>query len=215
VLTAVEELWNEAGGQKHHGFNLKVKTERIAACCNYGGIILNDHFPNPPGVFKRLAALLVLGRHFPLFDLEPRPQNFDLWSGRVLALTIPPVLRTLEINLSTDRDRPRWVQLDNWEDYPSPHYKLEFLTLLEWLDGAGWPHPSRWTQQDRKRVARITLALALILEGCYYCSEGLPKQPGPNHIRKKGPCLHMNKLDLTAISYDGFIYDYARNQTVK
>jgi len=208
VTQRVARQWNEYGG-KDHGFSLIVSKERLRASCDKAHQILSPpRFPVPPGPFKRVAALLILGRLYPFFGLRPRPLSdevHDQWLARVLAMLIPATLISLEVNLSTHGDTTRWVRLDHWSGFPSPHFKLEFITFVQWLDSYDWPSHVRNGTHELDTLARIILSTALIIEGCYYVAETKAKTTSGRIMGHCGACLP--NTNMTSLNYDTRIYE--------
>lgn len=205
IAEDVASLWNEHGG-KEFGFGVAYDLDRIRQCREKAVPILDTYFPNPPGPFKRVAALLVFGRLYPFFYFTNKltQKQHQEWLSRIVALTLPVAIRTQKVNLSNHPDAPRWVPLDSWRGFPSVHYKLEFLGFIGWLDGFQWLL-ARIPATDQKmvidnRLARMTLALSLIIEGCYYFGTEVPlEKDGP--VRSNSTCVTPG-ADLTALSYD-------------
>jgi len=224
IATGVAEYWNEFGGIEN-GFRLVVGEAELAACCARGQQIFEETFPEP-SPFKRVAALLVLGRLYPFFGLSKvnsedfqeanlSTESHNQWIARVMALMIKPTLAALEINLG-HAGRDNWVSLNKWNGYPSPHFKMEFIEFLQWLDNHGWPQVDQeWDETLIYRVGRMIRATALIIENCYYCSETPLPAPTPNDLRGNCKrCLH--DRDLTSVTYDVVIYEnYMQAQTAQ
>lgn len=210
IADDVATLWNEYGG-KDYGFGVAYDTARIKQCYDKALPILGSFFPNPPGPFKRVATLLVFGRLYPFFYFTGRnlsPKETQEWLSRIVALMLPISLSTLKVNISTHKDVDTWVALDKWSGFPSVHYKVEFLGFLEWLDNFQWLLV-RIPASDHKmvidnRLARMTLALSLIIESCYYLgSEVQLDKNGP--VRSNSTCVNIG-ADLTALSYDARLW---------
>jgi hypothetical protein len=216
LARSVAEVWNTFGGTDH-GFRVRVGEKEVQECCSLGHEILitSKKFPNPPGPFKRVAALVVLARLYPFFELDPPPpypQACQIWLARVIGLLIPATLSTLEVNISKDKTNPKWEQLNNWRGFASPHYKIEFLVFLQWLDGLSWIRPiideQLWQSIRKDRLARMILATSLIIEANYYCTE--TGAPNANHLR--GKCKGcVEGQDLTPLNYDERLYDKAKS----
>jgi hypothetical protein len=121
-----------------------------------------------------------------------------------MAMMIGPTLGTLEINVSFTDQVDSWVVLDKWKGYPSPHFKLEFIQLIQWLDNFDFQSFDPTDSVKINRVARIVLAVALILENCYYTSETPLSPPSPDSIR--GKCKAYINDDITPLNYDARIF---------
>lgn len=176
-----------------------------------GSILLNNRFPQPPGAFKRLGALIAVGQIWPFFELEPRPSGrLSLWTARILALFIPPALGMLEVDISDYQHAPHWVKLRNWRGFASQHVGVEFLELLSWYDNRGWPSNVNLQEKDETRLAQLALSVALILETSYYCGELATSLQPAVCIRGRGPCLRALRQDLTSLSFLTAIPDKRR-----
>ena len=206
--------WNTYGGY-HHGFTIKWGEAQIKQCCERASEIFQGTcFPLTPGPFKRVAALIVLGRLNPFIAFDPELKittDDNRWLSRIMALFIPVTLSRLTLNIAPHIGPPRWVHLDKFHGFPSAHTKVDFLNWLTWLDSMNWSKNGadamkvEFTDFPNQRLARMILSTSLILEGYYYCMEGLPEQPLPGHIR--GKCRgFMKALDLTSLTYDAFLF---------
>lgn len=213
IAVGVAALWNNFGGEKH-GFKIKIGDAEVKECCRLGNEILtlSKKFPIPPSPFKRVAALVVLSKLYPFFELDP-PQEVQIqdqiWLSRLSTLLIPGALALLEVNVSEDALAPKWA-LNRWNGFASPHYKIEFLKFIQWLDNFDWlmigGEQDKWIQTKRERLARMIMSVSLIIEANYYLGEaGAPQR---EHLR--GKCkLCLKSADLTGLTYDVEIYDNA------
>jgi len=182
LCLSVARLWKQAAANEF-GFGIYISPLALKICCDNGGRILGDYFPIPPGPFKRIATLIVLGRLDPFFHFEPQLDRgaMDRWLPKILTLLISPGLAKLRVNMAVDPTKPLWQKLDAWETFPSAHYKQEFFQFLEgmdsfsWLEGearsAGFIPTNTWEYVLEARAARMISAVALSLESCYYWNE--------------------------------------------
>jgi hypothetical protein len=215
VAWSISQLWNNFGGEQH-GFKIKVGKAQIKECCRIGDdlLIQSKKFPNPPSPFKRVAALIVTAKLFPFYQQEPSPLSpaiKQIWLSRIVALLIPGALSVLEVNVSNDEKYPKMKTLDNWNGFASPHYKIEFLKWVQWLDGFDWLNVQgdreMWDQLNKDRMARMIMATSLIIEANYYIGETGP--PQAEHLRGKCKLCLKNQSDLTPLTYDAEIFDNA------
>ena len=224
IANTVAVLWNDYGGQDN-GFAVSVGKAEVRQCCGVGGAILSKFFGDHcnPGPFKRVACFVVISRLFPFFSLSKPPITGTTiqWHSRLSALLIPATLRVLHVNVSTAKDpdsAPIWKTLSNWKYFPSAHLKLDFLAWLAWMDLLDrvqpYLHPPEnvdpekyWVEIRENRLARMILVTALMLESFYYCGEGLPAEPGPDHIRGKCLTFLLQSEDLSALIYDRQLID--------
>jgi len=214
VVWGIAQLWNNFGGEQH-GFKLRVGKKQVEECCRIGNEILiqRKRFPNPRSPFKRVATLVVVAKLFPFYELVPTPASpaiKQIWMARIVALLIPGALSILELNVADDEKRPVLKALEAWNGFASPHYKIEFLKWLQWLDGLDWVvvqgDKEAWDQLNKERVARMVMATSLIIEANYYIGEVGPA--AENHLR--GKCKRCLKdQDLTALTYDKELYNNA------
>ncbi len=184
---AIEQLalqvcsyWNANGGGDC-GFNLFAARDAIEKISHDGDKLLSSFFPEEPGPYKRVAALLVLSRLTPLFALAaPNSVPPDLkpilyadeqqWLPRVCYLLVPLAFSLLSIRVDQET-RP----VPAWNDFPSLHSKTEFLTWLEWLRDyppEAFAKAQTAEQEHLDRRGRMVLATALILEAVSYQGGG-------------------------------------------
>lgn len=217
VARRVVYNWNTHGGPSH-GFSITWGREQIQQCCERAATIFQGKcFPSTPGPFKRVAALIVLGRLNPFIGFSPPLQvqvDDNRWLSRIMALFIPITLSRLKLNIANAAEPSRCVWLDKFSGFPSAHTKLDFINWLTWLDSMNWSKNGadavrmEFTEFPDQRLARMILATSLILEGYYYCMEGLPQRPLPDLIR--GKCRGFLKaLDLTSLTYDSLLFQPA------
>jgi hypothetical protein len=214
VAWGIAQLWNNFGGEQH-AFKIKVGKAQIKECCRLGHdlLIQSKKFPNPPSPFKRVAALVVTAKLFPFYELVPSPHSQavkQIWLARIVALLIPGALSILEVNISDNEKRPDLKPLDNWNGFASPHYKIEFLKWLQWLDRLEWVtvqgDRETWDQLNKERTARMIMGTSLIIESNYYIGETGP--PKPEYLR--GKCKQCLKgQDLTPLTYATEIFNNA------
>jgi hypothetical protein len=172
VIDVVCSIWNEKGAPIY-GIELRAQEAAVIGCCKKGeSLFKSGVFPSQPGPFKRAAAFLILGRLYPFFVMSGAnaPNNdreSQAWLARFMALTIPAVLSQTRVQVDSG-----WVVLKDWRGFPSPHYQLEFLAWLRWLDHCQQHEkkfqPAEWSQFSMERLARMVMAVALIVEACYY-----------------------------------------------
>jgi len=206
-------LWNEYGGDAN-GFSISVGEKELRYCCDKGAEVLETYFSHPPSPFKRVGAFVVLARLFPFFGFTkspPTPVAKNQWYARLAALLIPPTLRGMKVDVSDDDQHEKWMLLDKWTGFPSPHVKVEFLAWLEWLDPLqGVPPPSGMPREDwesllNDRLARMILRTSLLIENMYYLCEISAKVGTEGCLR--GQCRRcMKGINLTGLNYDGILY---------
>lgn len=233
VADRVAILWNDYGGHDF-GFKIQHGEDQIEFCSKRATSIFEKYFPDPPGPFKRVAALLVFGRLYPFFEFIPSrrsSQDDEEWLARIVALMIPVSLRLLYADVSATKDAHTYKAIDAWKGFPSIHYKVEFLAFIQWLDNLEWAvkrldgleenviadvkERMKMDEVINSRLARMILATSLIIEACYYGSETLPQQPEQSNLR--GKCLGCidPEGDTTALSYDGRLFENYRKANAK
>jgi len=236
VAGTVATVWNDYGGKADYGFTVEFGTDQIEECSKKASAIFKEFFPNPPGPFKRVAALLVFGRLYPFFGFKPARASAienEEWLARIVTLMLPVALRLLRADISTHPKAQTWKSINAWKGFPSVHYRIEFLAFLQWLDNFQWAanclegmppatieevkHRFNLDKMTSSRLARMILAASLIIEGCYYASEGLPDQADQEHLR--GKCIGCvdPSATITATSYDVRLWENfqkARTATV-
>jgi hypothetical protein len=191
IADAIAREWNEHG-RPINGITLFVNPAAMLKCCAAAYEIFdqNHYFPKPPGPFKRAAAFVVLGRLQWFFEMrgdnapDPRKQEREhrAWLARFMVLAIPGVLRRTKLGDGHI--------LDAWKKFPSPHYQLEFLAWMRWLDGFGRYRGKfedfEWNSFYRERLARKVMSTSLMIESCYY----LNVAKGFSSLQSKvEPCL--------------------------
>lgn len=223
VLLTVCRAWY-LRNQSRFGFTLHIDPDNLRLCCEKGAEVLDNLFPNPPGPFKRVAAFIVMGRLHPFFHFSPVEQavTHQKWLARTLTLVIPVALQILRVNTGT-ANAERWIRLDSWNGWPSQHFKYEFLNYLEYLrscenclaEVAKYPGLTTvGADVDRlteRRLARMVLATAMIIEGCYYWNESAD----PLHIAAtssvRGNCNVFSPVDdvreIREFYFDRHLYD--------
>jgi len=180
VAEAVAIAWNEKSSDALD-FTLTYQRRKIESICELArNFSAHGVFPSPPGPFKRVALLLVLGRLYPFFTLVPyasdedagleSPLKRDAWNCRMMLLTVPAALHGITITLDEAE-----IELPPFEGFPSPHYKLDLLTWLKWMDHGGKlskivSDKEAWEKFTGQRLVRMVLTTSLILEACYYLS---------------------------------------------
>lgn len=186
LADAVGQWWNEKRAPDW-GFSVRVSEQKIRECCDQGGALFSTGtFPDSPGPFKRLSTLIVLGRLFPFFQFKagfakngtwqeghaaPTGEEETAWVVRMMVLTIPFAFPKMVVSI----DGKEQV-LDEWNGFPSSHYRLEFMGWLRWLDGCEdfqpffEKSPEKWTKFCSERLARMVMSTSLMLEACYYLS---------------------------------------------
>jgi hypothetical protein len=170
----IADQWNRHAASIY-GFQVFIRSKKISQLCQVGARLFEngDVFPRQPGPFKRTAAFLVLGRLYPFFQFSGKPEHLPkgdevvAWTVRLLALTIPVILRQLTVQLNGTTQT-----LHEWKGFPSPHYQLEFFALLRWLDNGEeyetlFPADT-WARFSFHRQARMVMATSLMLEASYY-----------------------------------------------
>jgi len=223
IANGVAILWNQHGGTDH-GFSLLIGRNQVVDCCTHGTKLLDRHFSRPPGPFKRIAALVVLARLDPFFQFEPNPPSVAAraeWLARICALLIPAAFSVLRVNIARSDEDEKWVNLDQWNGFPSPHMKMDFISWLQWLDNfddIARPlniEPADWNFRLEERVGRMILATSLMLESFYYCSEGCSTPPSPQHLRSKCRACLEGITDLTPLAYDSLMEISRARQTTE
>ncbi len=174
--------WNTASNLTW-GFSIKVERESVERAHDLWFDILDDnqYFPPKPGPFKCAAAYLVVAWAEVEFIFEPQEGaealtegQKRLWKSRFLFKSLSLVLKQLGIS----RDGKTIHLMKNW-DTPTVHYRLDFLNFLRWtelpLDGPPNPPPPSHPTINMVRVNRLIMALALIIESCYYLAGNEPE----------------------------------------
>lgn len=126
-----------------------------------------------PGPFKRVAALLVLGRLTSIFSLATpnskveslKPVNASMereWLPKLCFLLLAPAFSSLTVSNAQGATH----SLQDWKGFPSFHSKAEFLFWLEWL--CDYPLDSLSDDEKVTRRGRMILGTSLILEAIYY-----------------------------------------------
>ena len=200
ISNAVAKWWNETFSARY-GFLVVVSSTKAKACCDMGTqLFTTGSFPESPGPFKRIGALLVLGRLHPLFDFHPfkleggnivetgtsmTEEERIAWLTRILVLCIPATFGAMQLETNGHEQ-----YLDEWEGFPSPHYRLEFMAWLRWLDYYGDMRPmfggdqTKWEQFLSERLSRMVMSASLIVEASYYLSVTL--KPGAAKTKIQG-----------------------------
>lgn len=229
VAGTVANVWNEYGGKSDFGFSVEFGTEQIEECSKKASTIFKEFFPNPPGPFKRVAALLVFGRLYPFFGFKPARASEienEEWLSRIVVMMLPVALRLLRADISTHPKAQSWKSINAWKGFPSVHYKIEFLAFMQWLDNFQWLPDSleglppavieevkrrlKLEKMTSNRLARMILATSLIIEACYYASEGLLAQANQEHLRGKCVGCIDPGATLIASSYDSRLWENFR-----
>lgn len=209
IADIVATWWNVKQA-KAYGFGFVISESKVKQCCEKAGELFERNiFPEPPGPFKRIATFLVLGRLFQFFqirpgypedgkwvatDFKPDPMHNDAWVARMLVMTIPVIFSGMYVDIGKER-----VLLDEWKNFPSLHYRLEFMALLRWLDlndshKANFTDKKTWEDITNDRLTRMIMAVSLIIEACYYLSS---KEGASNKIQSKDShCLQDLDEDL-------------------
>ena len=180
VADVVCEMWNKSCSHIN-GITLQASRADLIKCCDIGSeLFLGDSFPDIPGPYKRIAAFLVIGRLYPFFIPTYEKSLGEItrdeqtqWMTRFMSLTIPIIFDRMTVDLG---EGP--VPLPKWKGFPSAHYRLEFFSLLRWLDNMEWlqgklPASDCDTLEIVKwpNLARMVLSVSLSLESCHYISE--------------------------------------------
>lgn len=180
---SVQTWWNERQS-KVYGFQLQLFKASLQECCDIGSKLFDGtYFANPPGPFKRASAFVVIGRLHPFFGFHPLSHTQGLlptskaeeeaWCARMMTLMIPAILCGTRATIG-GKD----VLLSDWSGFPSPHFKLEFLAWLRWLDRCENYRETlgkEWDGFYEKRLARMVMATSLMIEACYYASDQKPE----------------------------------------
>lgn len=209
ITEAVASWWNQHK-RAEWGFGICGVLERTQICCEKGHRLLGlDHFAENPSPFKRVAAFLVLGRLFPFieFEFDSADGGFTdeerhAWTVRFMALMIAPALRKSIV----DPGNANHV-LKEWDEFPSLHYLLEFFAWLRWLDVEHYRTTlgiaSSWESFSQERLVRMVMGCALMLEACYYVSEGTA---APDGLRTRAMnCLNSIDEDLRMDLYYNYL----------
>jgi len=206
----VAEDWN-ASLANIHGFKLFVNHPSIVAACQQANDLFSSGlFPAQPGPFKRAAAFVIMGRLYPFYlfkgeladEISKDEHQRAQWLARLMALSIPAVLSMTQVKIGENR-----VILNDWQGFPSPHYKLEFVAWLRWLDNFDrykkmFLQAKEWQTFSMERLARMVMSTSLMIEACYYIN---PNAPRANSIQSKvTDCLSSLDEDQTL----DLIYDY-------
>jgi hypothetical protein len=179
ISLAASEFWNDNGGCDH-GVRLFAVREKAEMVSVQGDRVLAAFFPDPPGPFKRLAALLVTSRLIPeslfcfasadstLGNIKPAPPAIAAeWESNLSYLLIQPAFTALRVYSQDGKPN----ELTDWKGFPSIHSKAEFLLWLRWLRDYPAEVFSKTPGCDdvnMERRGRTVLATALILEAVYY-----------------------------------------------
>ena len=171
LAEGVCSYWNKNGGPDQFGI-LAFTSREAAELLSHEADRSMQFFPEEPGPFKRVAALLVLGRLTPLFALAapnskdaPKPVNAARerdWIPKFCFLLLSPAFSSLSVSNSNCQNH----SLADWKGFPSFHSKAEFLLWLEWL--CDYPNDSISDDERIVRRGRMILATSLILEAVYY-----------------------------------------------
>ncbi len=215
IAAKIQNWWNE-NQAANFGFNVVLYRESLSDSCKIGAKLFGGpYFAKPPGPFKRAAAFTVIGRLYPFFQFEGvsmTNRERNAWLARLMVLGIPLLLGSTSATLNGEKRR-----LENWQGFPSAHYKLEFLAWLRWLDGCeniqSFLPPSEWERLKEQRSARMVMATALMLEACYYSGTGGGASSDPSANPSAGfeikgqiqACMENLSDELV---YD-LIYDYS------
>lgn len=179
----VQNWWNE-NQSKIYGFRLGLYAGSLRDCCKIGsGLFDGPYFARPPGPFKRTSAFVIIGRLNPFFGFHPlaKPKEHTVslvpssegekqaWLARIMTLMIPAILSGTRANIGGNH-----ILLSEWVGFPSPHFKLEFLAWLRWLDRCESYRDvlgnKEWEKFYERRLARMVMATSLMIEACYYAS---------------------------------------------
>lgn len=162
------ENWNSwyAAPYPHYGI---VNEPAIAPFMKTADAIMASNvFPPKPSAFKRLGTLAILTQHFPLIHLEKNggtsfTQNEDCeWMPR-LGLTATQIFAShISVVL------PSGIKKLSWFTMPSPHFQLEFLSVLRSYRLAA--HHTT-DDLDLDILCERALNASLILESSYYLHE--------------------------------------------
>lgn len=196
----VLDKWNAAAGRMVPAAKLEVGFNRLVEVCDYGTVLLEQHFSNPPSAFKRVAALIVLGRLHPFLTFDP-PQPLPVrtkFLPRAMMLFLPIGLRAQMVERTPGSPTPLTAKFR----FPSNHYLLDFVKWLRTLE-APEPWPDAMSSKgagrilfDQRRLVRMVWATSLVIENVYYGSEeyGFPAPPAV--LRGKcGQCLENGDLE--------------------
>ncbi|WP_395746627.1 hypothetical protein [Prosthecobacter sp.] len=179
--------WWNVDHHELYGFKLVVSAHDLNDSCSTASRLFDEtpfYFARPPGPFKRVAAFLVTGCLNPFFGFKPlgKPASRRealpttdhekrVWHVRFLLLALPELFEQLKFKVNG-----QWEKVC-WEGFPSPHFQLEFMNWLKWLDRLSKNHVSKdvdWDDFQKKRFARMVMATALSLEASSYTSSKTP-----------------------------------------
>lgn len=169
------------------GFKLYVAAKSLEESCRAASTLFDEkpfYFARPPGPFKRVAAFLVTGCLNPFLGFKPLgkaaarrnayPQTDHdrrVWHVRFLLLSLPELFERLKFKVND-----KWLKVE-WNGFPSPHFQLEFMNWLKWLDRLSKSVVSKdvdWDDFQKKRFARMVMATALSLEASSYTNSANP-----------------------------------------
>jgi hypothetical protein len=210
--------WNEsAAGSPDVGYGFKILSvqDDCETVCALGTRVLKAYFSDPPSAFKRVAAVIVIGRLFPFIGFDPERANESeshRWLARLMVTMVPLVLRSIDTTV-TPCHLPRksqTVTLKGFKRWPSVHVKAEFIEWMSSLDSL----PDIVATAERKgdiiadqRLARMIMAASLIIENAYYCMECAPATPTDDQIRTKClPCIEKISTDID-LMYEGVMLE--------
>ncbi len=180
ALNAVCDNWKQKSADVW-GFTISVDGNSIVRAHKLWQDILigNPSFPTDPGPFKCAAGYLVVAKALVQFkyDSVPGADELDLtteqkqiWSTRFIYKSLPLLL--LQWGMMKDGNL---VQLSKQWDVPTIHFRLDFLNFFRWtelpLEGPENPPPPDKPKISIQRTNRLIMALALIIESCYYQAE--------------------------------------------
>jgi hypothetical protein len=189
-------------------------SQLLHVCRSADEVFSAGAFPPDPGPYKRAAAFVVLGRMYPVFDVEillysgatlsnhQRIKEQVAWISRLALTALPAIFGRMMVTLD---GAPQ--QLPEWKGYPSDHVALEVTNWIKWLQ-----HHDQyqnlvdpkidWPNFCLERRIRAVLALSLILENAHYAVLGDERH---RLIGRVGECLanltDEQKLDLHGLDH--------------
>ena len=189
-----------------HKVACQVTESGISVACNLATEVFNNTIVrSKPGPFKRAAAVAILALYVPSFVIltktgqDPSVQlageEADQWRARFAFSLIAPTLSQLTMTEGARRLTAPWSP-------PTPHFQIELIAWLTVLEAPFSKNLEGKQVLDVPRVCRAILALALIIEACYYDID--------DDLKGKGDCCRQavedHRLDLEYDMPYGTIY---------
>jgi hypothetical protein len=167
------------------GISVQVSNRALSRICLLAEELFDGRtFPEPPGPFKRAAAVCTLVRMFGQFTWVPEAGRAPLseleeqaWVARFALATVPVTLYQMEVIL----DDEAVILGKAWEP-ATLHLQVELLNWLRWLE----PPQLSTDQVDLGRIQKTVMALAMAIEESYYLVD---TEPNCDVMHRAGDCL--------------------------